>query len=58
MDIDRLTGSPNPQEEAAAERFRPVPGQEEELEETEALKRDPTHEEIFRPHEPGPHPRP
>lgn len=57
MDRDDL-GRNSPQEDAAAEGFRPVPGSEEELEQTEALKRRPTHEEIFKPREPGPHPRP
>lgn len=45
-------------EDVVSERYAPVPGAEDDLEATEALKRRPTHEEIFKPREPGPHPRP
>jgi hypothetical protein len=58
MDRDDLKETTTPQEETIGERFRPVPGSEEEIEETEAFKRSPTPQEIFRPREPGPHPRP
>lgn len=58
MDRDVLKESRKPQEEAAAERYRPLPGSEEELEDTEGLKEAHGPSEIFRPHEPGPHPRP
>ncbi|MOA55573.1 hypothetical protein D3C78_1793900 [compost metagenome] len=58
MDRDDLKESQTPQEETIFERFRPVPGAEDELEETEAFKRKPAPQEIFHPREPGPHPRP
>lgn len=58
MDRDQLKETLSPQEDTIAEGFRPVPGSEEDLEETEAQKRSPAQQEIFRPREPGPHPRP
>jgi hypothetical protein len=58
MDRDDLTHPTTPETEAAAEGYRPLPGFEEDLEDTEALKQHQAPTEIFRPREPGPHPRP
>ncbi len=58
MDRDDLKETHTPQQETISERYRPVPGSEDAIEETEAFKREPAPQEIFRPHEPGPHPRP
>lgn len=58
MDRDNLRDRQTPETETIAEGFRAVPGAEDPLEETEATKREPAPQEIYRPHEPGPHPRP
>lgn len=57
MDREDTRDLPAPEEEVVAAGYRPLPGPEEELEDTEASKHTAAPTEIYHPREPGPHPR-